>query len=256
MKQIIPFSKEIVFKSKIASITSISLEHEEKVFDGEISGDFIVFGEYKEHNDTTETELFKYRLPFTALIPDNLEKDTIKIDIEDFTYNQVEDDVLNVIIDFCLSGEESKQEERCDKEVNEELKSEDEVILDDNVIDGSKELEMLEKEQIDDEKLNRDIDELLGLNENNIKQNDLNILDKKDIVKEETSNIEITKSEETNVEEKSEYVTYHIHIVKENETIEQVMSLYGTNIDNLKQYNDIEKIKVGDKLIIPEYVDE
>ena len=44
MKQVIPFVKEIVFKNNIASITSISLEHEEKIFDGEVSGDFIEIG--------------------------------------------------------------------------------------------------------------------------------------------------------------------------------------------------------------------
>ena len=66
MKQVIPFYKEIVFKSNIANLTSISLEHTEKILDGEISGEFIVYGDYKEHNDTTEKESFKYKLPFTA----------------------------------------------------------------------------------------------------------------------------------------------------------------------------------------------
>ena len=34
MKQIIPFEKSIVFKSDVANITSISLDHEEKVSNG------------------------------------------------------------------------------------------------------------------------------------------------------------------------------------------------------------------------------
>ena len=259
MKQIIPFSKEIVFKSKIASITSISLEHEEKVFDGEISGDFIVFGDYKEHNDTTEKELFKYRLPFTALIPDNLLKDTIKIDIEDFTYDQIEDDVLKVNIDFSLIGEEDLNKEERDS-VQDDLDLEElsvnQETLDNEVIDGTKELELYEKEKLEDEKLDQDINELLGLNNNRKVSTDT----KEDIISkeilEEDNNIEISKTEESVVEEKSEYITYHIHIIKENETIEQIIKLYETNLENLKLYNDIEKIKTGDKLIIPEYIDE
>ena len=105
MREVIPFYKEIVFKTNIASITSISLEHEEKVFNGEVSGDFIIFGDYKVHNDTTERELFRYRLPFTAIIPDYVDKDTIVVDIENFTYEQIENDVLKVNIDFSIQGE-------------------------------------------------------------------------------------------------------------------------------------------------------
>ena len=80
MRQIIPFVKDVVFKTNIASITSISLECEEHVSEGEINGNFIVFGDYKIHNDTTEKELFKYKLPFTAIIPDNVILDTVSLD--------------------------------------------------------------------------------------------------------------------------------------------------------------------------------
>lgn len=111
MKQVIPFTKNIVFKTKIANITSISLDHEEKVFDGEVSGDFIIYGDYKIHGDTTEKELFKYRLPFTALYPENVNSESVKIDIDDFSYEQVEDDVLKVDISFVLTADECEEKE-------------------------------------------------------------------------------------------------------------------------------------------------
>ena len=85
MKEIIPFVKEITFSEKISTVTSISLEHQEQIKEGEINGEFIIFGDYKQHADTTEKEIFKYRLPFTTIIQDNIKPETIKVDIEDFT---------------------------------------------------------------------------------------------------------------------------------------------------------------------------
>ena len=51
------------------------------------------------------------------------------------------------------------------------------------------------------------------------------------------------------------FVTYHIHIMKENETIESICTLYGTNTNYLNEYNDIQNVNVGDKILIPK-VDE
>ena len=41
MKNVIPFTKEIIFKSNIAEISSISLENDFKVEDEIINGNFI-----------------------------------------------------------------------------------------------------------------------------------------------------------------------------------------------------------------------
>ena len=53
-----------------------------------------------------------------------------------------------------------------------------------------------------------------------------------------------------------EYITYHIHIVKESETIEVISSMYNSSIDLISEYNDLTNIGIGDKLIIPEEKDE
>lgn len=291
MRQVIPFCKEIVFKTNIASITSVSLEHEEKVFDGEVSGDFIVFGDYKIHNDTTEKELFKYRLPFTAIIPDEVDKETVKVDIDNFTYEQIEDDVVKVNIDFSIEGELVHLEEVVD---------EDDVVRDD----------------VTDEELDREIDELLGIDEKDdevkegcedldnsngevevleteseqncdcILDNNEEVCDSLDDVRDvipfseeievldnqliddameaemmgpemndESMSMEIVKQEEV-TKEVDEYVTYHVHIVKENETLENIIKTYNISIDYVKEYNDITELKIGDKLIIPEYGEE
>ena len=54
MRQIITFNKEINLKDQISSIVSISIDHEERIASSEINGDFIIKGEYKTHDDTTE----------------------------------------------------------------------------------------------------------------------------------------------------------------------------------------------------------
>lgn len=214
MRHIIPFSKEIVFKTNIATITSISLEHEEKIFDGEVNGDFIIFGDYKVHSDTTEKELFKYRLPFTTLIPDNIIKDSVKIEIVDFNYEIIDKDVLKVYISFSLEGN---------------LKEEVETVE-------------------EDRKYEKELDQFLD-----------NIIEKEEDIKEvREDKEEINEPQEIEVkkEDKDEYITYHIHIVKEEETIEVIMKTYGVSLDYLKEYNDISNINVGDKIIIPQVKDE
>lgn len=248
MREIIPFSKEIVFKTNIASITSISLEHEEKVFDGEVRGDFIILGDYKIHNDTTETELFKFHLPFTTILPENIKKETIKVDIEDFTYEQTEPDVLKVNIDFSVSGEE-----------NEEPITRLEDLPNPN--------DLTEDEKLDvndyDENITREIEKFLeAKNEDSetLPEEALETVKTEPTLDDSLPDSSLTRNtDETKVDNQAttnEYVTYHIHIVKESQTIEQIVNLYNTNLETIKLYNEIDKIKTGDKLIIPEYLDD
>ena len=69
--------------------------------------------------------------------------------------------------------------------------------------------------------------------ENNIKENN------------ETSIISTTNLKE-------DYITYHIHIVKVNETLDSISSEYKIEKDKLIELNDITNIEVGDKIIIPD----
>ena len=225
MKQVIPFYKEIVFKNKIANLTSISLEHNEKVVDGEVSGEFIVYGDYKVHNDTTEKEEFKYKLPFTALLPDDIDLNTVKVDITDFKYDQIDEDVLRIDIDFSIEGDT---------------------------------LECLDEreEVLEEDTINEEIDEILGIKEE-VETLELPVesMEEEVQVREDTINEEIQVIEKTEekIETMEEYVTYHVHVVGSNDSVENIMKLYNTNLDMLNQYNDIKELKIGDKVIIPEY---
>lgn len=246
MKQILPFYKEIVFENKIANLISVSLEHREKVLDGEVSGEFIVSGEYKSHNDTTEIEDFSYKLPFTALIPDDIDVDSVRVDITNFNYEQIEENVLRVDIDFSVEGEEI--ERNCDIET---------IVSDDSVAD------------LIDEELSNNIDRIINNDlEENMKDNEEHdlvrdevvvtepevVLDTHEVIEEKIFNNkkEIVEKEEVN----EEYVTYHVHVVSSKDSIESIMKMYNVNMELLKEYNDIKELKIGDKVLIPDYKDE
>ena len=56
--------------------------------------------------------------------------------------------------------------------------------------------------------------------------------------------------------EDDNFVTYHVHIVRENDTIETICAKYSAQIESIKNINDIEEINLGDKIIIPQTQNE
>lgn len=49
------------------------------------------------------------------------------------------------------------------------------------------------------------------------------------------------------------YVTYNVHIVRDDDNIDSICQKYGVGKEELSYYNDISSIKLGDKLIVPTY---
>ena len=41
---------------------------------------------------------FSYKLPFTALIPDDIDVDSFRVDITHFNYEQIEENVFHVVL--------------------------------------------------------------------------------------------------------------------------------------------------------------
>lgn len=62
---------------------------------------------------------------------------------------------------------------------------------------------------------------------------------------------------EEEIEEKEEeydneeYKNYTVYIFREEDTIEKIMTKYSVTKEMLAEYNDINSVKVGDKIIIP-----
>ena len=56
--------------------------------------------------------------------------------------------------------------------------------------------------------------------------------------------------------ENEEYRTYKVYIVREGDTLESIVQRYGISREELEQYNDLNEINLGDKIIIPEFKNE
>lgn len=47
------------------------------------------------------------------------------------------------------------------------------------------------------------------------------------------------------------YKSYTVYIVRENDTLETILNKYSITKEDLESYNDLDELKIGDKLIIP-----
>ncbi len=211
MKKIIPFNNVLEFKTDIAKIVGISLEHEIKKEEGSICGEFFISGEYKITDGQLETEKFNFELPFDIAFGCNYNLETLIIDIDDFRYEVIDKNKLKVNIDLYVDGEELEEERTIPIEEN----GDEEVVI---------EKPMLE---VDNGKVE----------ENIIPEDDL------DETKEETVF--------GGFNEEEKYVTYRVYRVSEGDTIDKVMEKYKVTKEELLKYNSSVDIKAGDKLIIP-----
>lgn len=205
MKQIVPYSKNIIFNNKISEITSISLEHTFNSDEDEIYGDFIVSGEYKSHELSVNKESFNYKLPFNVDITENIIKESLKMDIVDFAYDILKDNTLKVDIDFSI---EAKEKESISEDTTEVLPFIEPEVDRDEIVD------------------------IMPLEESS-----------KSVVIEQTS----TKEDS--------YITYKVHIVRELDTFESIALKYNVSDSFIKEYNKVDSLSYGDKLLIPIYGD-
>lgn len=232
MKQIVPFVKEIELKNNIEEITSISLDHTLKRNGlNEINGEFSLYFEYKENEISVNTESYSCKIPFNIDLDDRYILKDSNIDIDDFYY-EIEDRKVILHIDVLVDNIDIKESEieimprNIDKKVSEEFN-------DERTIEEEKGDEDI---KIDD--LFKEIDTDVDLD-----------VPKKD-EEESKKTIEIFET----FDSKSEtYVTYNVHIVRENDTIDSICSKYGVTKEELSNYNELKDIKFGDKLIVPTY---
>lgn len=217
MKNIIPYEHDIEFDTKIAEITSISLEHEDKITDQGIEGEFIISGDYKAHSISVNKENFNYRLPFSLELPERVINDTIEYNITDFTYDIKNDNILTVKIELEVSYDEMEEKE------------EEDII-----------------EVLEDTNREEEIEETKEENEIEIPIN---------------SNVEIGNKPENIVMDNvinniDTYITYHVYNIKENDNLEDIAKNYHSTKDLIMEYNNVDEIKEGMKIIVPELIDE
>ncbi len=245
MKSIVPYQKEIKFKSKIAEICSISLEHDLNIKENDIEGNFIVSGEYKSHELSVNKEPFNYKLPFSIEITDNIIKESIDFEINDFTYEIISDDTLKVDIEFTVLATENEKVEQREEEIREinEMFLEPDLLTETSLQEPEILKEVMKEE---DDPAAKEEEEVLPVTTEEEEVNDS--VERLDEMSEDL----IINSAST---KNDEYATYHIHIVKSGDTVETICSLYNVDVNTIKEYNNMENINIGEKIIIPE-IDE
>lgn len=123
MKKVISFDKEILFPTMIGEITAISLDQTLKFLSkNDIEGDFVVSGRYKMTEASAIEEDFKYTLPIEITMAETFTLDTTKIEIKDFYYEIIDEEILKVKIDIQVEGvEEVLLEEDISEVVEKEM---------------------------------------------------------------------------------------------------------------------------------------
>jgi LysM repeat protein len=222
MKQIIPFEKDILFKTKIGELTSISLDND-LILKGEdiVTGNFYIKGTYKMISSSTNEEEYSYKIPCEIQISDTYDTYDCTIDIDDFSYEIKNDDTLCVKISVLLDNLVKKE-----IEVKEERKEE-------KLIDMTDQLPI--KEELEQEKPETKKIEELVVDERNI--DPVNVFNdiKSDII--------------SDTDER--YLTYKVYTVQEEDTIEKICTKYKVSVDQIKDYNDFDNLTTGLKLLIP-----
>ncbi len=272
MKQIVTLEKEIAFKTMVGEISSISLEPDLAfINDSEIEGNLIISGTYKMTEASTIEEEFSYKVPVEIMLTTALEEETRKVDINNFTYAIVNEEALSITVELLIEGlekievEEEVEEE--EEEVEEVIEPKEEVSDDvreikDEEIRENETVEDNTKEEIevlttDEEKEEEPVsleEKLPSLEEVPVMKEEEKVTEP--VMKEDTSNKQVMDSifsAFANTEET--YSTYSVYILREDDNLEEVIAKYNTNREVLSEYNDLDNLKVGSKLIIPTSVE-
>lgn len=258
MKQIVPFTRKISFDTSVDEITSISLDKTIKnIEDSIISGVFDLYLEYKESDISVNTLKYTSTIPFDIDVDSKYSLKNVKVDIDDFYY-EIEDDDVVLHIDLLVDNLEYAEEELESIITKHEDRKDDVKLEDDRKI---YEINSIEKEeQKEDKTVNKEedlkkVDEIIKTKEerddSQIKIEDLfKELDEKIVDAKTSPKVPIF---ETFDPKNETYVTYNVHIVREEDNIETICLKYGVTKEELSYYNDISIIKLGDKLIVPTY---
>ena len=214
MRQTIPFKKDITFKTKIGELTAIALDND-LTLKGEdlIVGNFYISGTYKMLETSAIEEEYSYKIPCEIAIASEYDTYNATIDIDDFYYEIINDDILRVNITVVIDNLEKK--EVLDEKI-------EPVLEDDSVRLEDKKEDFTILEELPDKK-----------------RDNKNFFEVKE---------EIKKQEDT-------YLTYRVYMVKENDSLESILEKYAITKEQLSDYNNLEELAPGVKLLIPSFND-
>ena len=268
MKKIVSFEKELDFPSMIGEITSIALDNNLDFIDqNTITGTFTISGSYKMTEASTLEESFKYKIPVDITLVETFDLSSVKVTIDNFNYEVINDDVLKCNIDVLIDGiEEIILEEEL---IDNTEKNPDEVISTEELnlkemesvreCDGDK----MEDKELDMEKADiqeevefpfKQISEVKELNKEQEDKKEGYDKKMKNEEKELDNNLEgqnISSLFEAFSSTDETFKTYSVYILRREDTIETVLNKYSITREELSDYNDLENLEIGSKLVIP-----
>ena len=227
MKQLIPFDKDINFNTRLFEVTSISLDHNLEFIDNNlVTGEFYITGKYKINEISRNEEEFKKIIDFELSLDDKYDSTKVDISIDNFYYEVVNENLLRVHIDILIDNLEYLNIPEVEKNIE---------TLDDMPIMQTKDL--LEDIDVGIKEIEKEIIEEIKL-------------DKKEEENKRDAIIENNKVSFDFFNEES-YTMYKVHILKEDENIDYLCTLYNVSKEEIEKYNNINDLINGSKIIIP-----
>lgn len=238
MKKIIPMSKEITFRTMIGEMTEVSIEDTlTLISEHSIEGNIIVKGRYKMTEASAIEENFEEEIPVTIDLDEKYDTSEIEVNIDDFYYEIINEDRLRIHLEVAVDGlveqeketipleESPKEAELSSKETREVLS--DELLSFNEIPEVPEEVTPVKPQEIEEV-----IPVLDQIKEPSIEPNMNSIF------------TALENTEET-------FSTYYVYIVRENDTIDSIIEKYKTSREQLADYNNLDEVKLGTKLIIP-----
>lgn len=233
MRKVISFDKKLEFKTMIGEVTSISLDPNLKFSDdNDITGELVISGKYKLTAASRLEEDFLFSLPLEIALSEQLEEETRNVYVDDFRYDvDNDDDSLNCHIDLVVEGVEK-------------IEVENEEIINDRASIEPSENFYEDSSLLSDEMVKK-------INDNQIVAMD-NVTSKDDIQDDKIVENNSTYSLFSSFSDSDEsFSTYSVYIVRENDKLESIMSKYKVHREELEDYNDLNNLMIGTKIIIP-----
>ena len=173
-----------------------------------------------------------FSLPLEIALSEQLEEETRNVYVDDFRYDvDNDDDSLNCHIDLVVEGVEK-------------IEVENEEIINDRVSIEPSENFYEDSSLLSDEMVKK-------INDNQIVAMD-NVTSKDDIQDDKIVENNSTYSLFSSFSDSDEsFSTYSVYIVRENDTLESIMSKYKVHREELEDYNDLNNLMIGTKIIIP-----
>lgn len=271
MKQIIPFKKDIVLKTRVSEVTSLSIDQTiVKSSTDFIEGSFGVSGTYKMLETSVNKEEFKEHIPYEIMLDDDYIESSISVEICDFYHEIINNDILRLNIELEVTAELEKGFTRDEdlveaSEKNQAVYSFDFTEFDDDYRDD----ETLESDEEKEEELESLYKvESKIINFNDVKDNAMakdthlemhNEPTLKEVQKDkvmmpsmvDVNNLEIKSIFSNLNDDEDNFVSYYVHIFREGESLEDIYVKYSTTHESISRFNDTDNIKYGHKIIIP-----